>query len=309
MEMPPSSHSSHRVVAGREIRKPNTLIIGAQKCGTHWLHSTLAAHEDVFMSAAKEPYYFGKAKRLTDSGFEAYLAEHFRDARDEAIVGEAPTSYFQTRAGWMRWQPGQHFVDVPRAVQRFLGSGVRFLVGLRQPVERAISAYLHHWRKGRIPEGQTLLEVNPKLGIVDIGNYYEHLMGWMEVYGRESFQVLLLEDIHDHPSATFGAICSFLKIEPTVPPAGIEYRGLDLEWEGDRLRLSNEAREKLGRGFKKKHPAGGPPPEPASIEYRELVELQNGFDEGIQRLEQWLGRDLSHWRGEPWHRFVRYRRS
>jgi len=269
----------------------------------------LKVHPRAFMSAEKEPHFFNNAERLTDAGFQAYLQEHFSTARDERIVGEASTGYFRTRSGATRWASPKRAVDVPSAVLRFLGSEVKLVVGIRQPVERAISAYLHHWGKGRMPANRKLIDVGAEFGIVDIGFYHRHLARWTEVFSRDRCHVVLLEDIHERPKPTFAEVCSFLEIEPSEPQPGFSYKGFDLEWEGDRLVVSESGRREIARKFEEKHLGASPSGDLPSIEYRELVELQKIFDEDIVRLEEWLGRDLEHWRGDPWNRFVRYGRK
>ncbi len=291
------------------MRRPNMLIIGAQKCGTHWLHASLKTHPGAYMSVEKEPHFFNNAERLTTAGFAAYLQEHFSAARDETIVGEASTGYFRTRYGPTRWASPRRAVDVPNAVLRFLGGEVRLIVGIRQPVERAISAYLHHWGKGRMPANRKLIDVGAEYGIVDIGFYHRHLTRWTEVFSRDRCHVVLLEDIHERPREAFAAVCSFLDLEPTQPQEGFSYKGFDLEWEGDRLVVSAAGRREIARKMKEKRLGASSAEELPSVECRELVELQKIFDEDILRLEEWLGRDLSHWRGDPWNRFVRYGRK
>ena len=42
------------------LNKPNLFIVGMPKCGTTSLYNSLRQHPDIFMSAFKEPHYFGK---------------------------------------------------------------------------------------------------------------------------------------------------------------------------------------------------------------------------------------------------------
>jgi hypothetical protein len=305
MQTPGSQQRMETSAPPARARTPNVLIVGAQKCGTHWLHASLKAHPDAFMSVEKEPHFFNAAERLTEAGFRAYLEEHFAGARDESVVGEASTGYFRTRNGIPPWCSKKRGVDVPSSVLRFLGPEVRLVVGLRQPVERAISAYLHHWGKGRIGPGESLIDASADYGIVDIGFYHRHLSRWTEVFARDRLHVVLLEDVHERPAEAFAALCAFLEIGPRAPQEGFAYKGFDLEWDGDRLVVSEEGEREIRRKLAE-NKLRGPADALPVIRAEELIELQRVFDEDIERLADWLGRDLAHWRGEPWKRFVRY---
>ena len=42
------------------MKKPNTFIIGAPKCGTSAMANYLDQHPDIYVSPIKEPHYFIK---------------------------------------------------------------------------------------------------------------------------------------------------------------------------------------------------------------------------------------------------------
>ena len=105
------------------------LVIGAQRCGTTWLHHQLEAHPQIAMArpTRPEPKVF-----LADLGpgqdHAWYVDTWFRDATPGQVLGEKSTSY----------------VDRPDAIPRVreLLGDVPLVVQLRDPVARAVS----HWR-------------------------------------------------------------------------------------------------------------------------------------------------------------------
>ncbi len=100
------------------------LVIGAQRCGTTWLHDQLAAHPQIAMArpARPEPKVF-----LADEPVDAgdYRARFFGHAGDAAVLGEKSTSYLESRTA-------------PDRVAATLGSP-QIVVQLRDPVARAVS--------------------------------------------------------------------------------------------------------------------------------------------------------------------------
>ena len=51
---------------------PGFLIIGAQKCGTTWLHRHLSRHPELWLPPRKELEFFSYTRHLEDPGLAAY---------------------------------------------------------------------------------------------------------------------------------------------------------------------------------------------------------------------------------------------
>ena len=96
-------------------RLPNFLYIGPDKAGSSWLHETLIRHPQVYLSPAKDLYFFD---RYFDRGV-AWYADQFRAARDEPVVGEIC----------------QDYLFHPLAAERIASvlTQPRFMVSLRDP--------------------------------------------------------------------------------------------------------------------------------------------------------------------------------
>ncbi len=174
----------------KAVRKPDFLLIGAQKCGTSWLHHHLRLSESIFMQKDKDSDYFSYEGHLTNKAFRQYCAQ-FSGAGANQLVGEASASYFWTGTGskWSR-KPDGFNPEIPGSVRRFCGSRLKLILMLRDPVERAISAYLHHIRHGAITPDTSILDTQVPLGIIDMGFYRQHLENWLAVFPEESFHVI-----------------------------------------------------------------------------------------------------------------------
>ncbi len=105
------------------------LVIGAQRCGTTYLHTMLDSHEQVTMArpAKPEPKVFC-SDEATRRGPEWYRETYFAHAGDELLLGEKSTSYLEDP-------------NAPARARGMLGE-VHVLAILRDPVKRAIS----NWR-------------------------------------------------------------------------------------------------------------------------------------------------------------------
>ena len=108
-------------------RLPSFVHIGPGKSGSSWLHETLALPPEVYLSEAKDLYFFS---RSYDRGVD-WCRKQFRPARPgHGVVGEVCPDYLTC-------------AEAPRRIRWCLGPDVRLMVTLRDPTERAFSAYPH----------------------------------------------------------------------------------------------------------------------------------------------------------------------
>lgn len=175
------------------------LVVGAQRCGTTYLHDLLDAHPDIAMArpARPEPKVFLREDPPTA---EAYRAEFFGHAGGAGLLGEKSTSYLESP-------------DAPGRVADVLGSP-QVLVQLRDPVDRAVSNWSFsrdHGVETRPLEAALLADlggdragppewdrnassVSP-FAYVTRGRYVEDLARWTEHFDvRVQFLEELLED-------------------------------------------------------------------------------------------------------------------
>ena len=205
------------------MKLPDFLVLGAQKAGSMWIYDCLKQHPDVFIPKAVELLHFNKLDYASPEQQAAYEA-HFTDADGFRRVGEKTPGYFWSteRTRSKTQPPADHNPDIPASVREVLGDNVDFIVSLRHPVWRAISAFGHHAKRGRIPADKNLRDIAHKLGILDIGFYGAHLESWLQTVGRSRFEVLIFEDdIVAAPEEGFKRLCRFLKLDDTFVPENL----------------------------------------------------------------------------------------
>ncbi|WP_424966217.1 sulfotransferase domain-containing protein [Dinoroseobacter sp. S375] len=222
--------------------KPNIIVIGAQKAGSTWFHAMLGDHPDIFMSETKELQYFDQGDH-TDDGFVEYM-EHFTDGSSLAYRGESTPGYFWT---------SRKRVAIPQRIKHRLGNDVRFFLALRNPVERAISAYWHHLRHGRLDLTKSFMH-NFRAAVGDIeqiGHYKQHWLDWRAVYGREHFFVEQFDNIKTDGQSVAQAAYAFLGLEPHIfKEQGTQFnRGVTYKKVGDAITVVGELHNRIHKRY------------------------------------------------------------
>lgn len=171
--------------------KPDFMVIGAQKCATSWLDFHLRQHPQIALPADKDIEFFSYTANLNLEFSKAWL-NRFEGAAAGQRVGDVNAAYFWTETG-SSWGVKEASFNrhIPESVHGFLGQDMQFIVSLRNPVDRTVSAYLHHISHGGVSPDQSLLEISEPLGIVDMGFFGAHLQNWLQVYPASQFLVLM----------------------------------------------------------------------------------------------------------------------
>lgn len=208
-------------------RLPDFLIVGAQKCGTTWLHHQLATHPDIFLPEAKDHEFFSYTHQPSTEQVNAW-SERYLNAADNQIIGDATASYFWS-ALHPPWhvQPEHFSPDIPKAINQTLGDNVKTIIILRNPVDRAISAYLHHISMGSLSADYSIFSASEKLGILSIGFFGQHLRHWLKYFPSDNVLVKNIS-IKNHHQQILDNVCDFLGLKKHAfkQSEQVVYRGM-----------------------------------------------------------------------------------
>ena len=188
-------------------RTPDFLIIGAQKAGTSWLHRRLRQHPAIYLPEDKDFEHFSFVPYPDEDRWRA----RFADAGPGQRIGDACASYFWTGEfgeGNVGFNP-----DIPGTIRDALGPDTRILILLRDPVARAVSAYLHHIAFGSLDARVPLLAAPGALGLVALSRYGMHLDNWLSAFPERAIRVLPSPG-EAEPRAVLGPACAHLGVEP-----------------------------------------------------------------------------------------------
>jgi hypothetical protein len=229
-------------------RVPEFLIIGAQKAGTTSLHTYLCAHPQIAPPTAKEVHYFDLRYRLGGAWYRA----HFPVRDPSQLSGESSPYYL-------------YHPLVPSRVAQDL-SDCKFIVLLRNPVDRAISHYHHAVAYGREPlplrealeaeparlagEEEKILadpryrsDAHQNYSYVARGRYIEQVKRWLGHLGRDRFLFLSAEELFVDPGRIIAESQAFLGLD-TIPPEDLKPRNAR-----SYMRVADETRDWLAATF------------------------------------------------------------
>jgi len=180
---------------------PNFIICGAQRSGTTSLYHYLAQHPDIFMAPRKETHYFSK----NCAHGPAWYEQHFAGSESFKVIGEASPTYMD----------GQ---DVPARMAKLIPDA-KLCFLLRNPVERAYSAYWFGLSFGQDPEQSFSDAIRTQAGYawyVKRGFYHTHIQRFLEHFDQMHF--ILTEELKDSPLTQVAECFRFLGVDTDFIP-------------------------------------------------------------------------------------------
>lgn len=184
----------------------------------------LDQHPGTSLPKQKEIHYFGSSE-LYAKGDDWYFS-HFDGLDSGKLIGEASTTYFYDRVPyWYNPSDTLEFDNgLPTIPELILEKfpEARFIVVLRDPVYRAISAYSHWMKRGELSPLLGLSKVatlHPKMRILEYGYYARYLDVWKRFVDPDRFRVVIFEDqIKKRPGETLADVYQFLGLDPAFKP-------------------------------------------------------------------------------------------
>lgn len=273
---------------------PTFLVIGAQKSGTTWLQKNLGEHPDICTPKYKEIHFFDKA-HIYKKGPKWYQTQFEKTISCRASGEYTPNYLWEPKDPAEALESG-HFPGIANRVYE-LNPNIRWIAILRDPVERAISAYYHQIRAGRVAPTQRISEVWGRFGIRSMGDYATALKQWFKLFPEAQGKILIFEeDILKTPEKSLIELYQFLGVDPDFRPASVARRR-NIRNSDFLLHLNYRA-PFFGRIFQKICPrlGGNLTRFRILVEDEERDQLTGYYTNSILELENLLDRSL------PWGR-------
>jgi len=195
--------------------KVNTLIIGAQKAGTTSLFHYLKQHPDIYFSEIKELKYFLEKKHylMGEEKFHSYFYKH----SNESVIASSHV----------------HLLASEKSIRRVhkYNPDMRFIIILRNPVDRAFSSHSYAIQKGweSIKDFKTALNkeptrlTNPNLKEGEKLNlaykkgsmYFQNLQNWFSFFPADQFFITTSNKLKNHRDTVMEELFVFLGVDET----------------------------------------------------------------------------------------------
>ena len=295
---------------------PNFLVVGAAKSGTSSLHEYLIQHEDIFMptinkegKSVKEPQFLIKSKVEERLHFGIWNWDEykflFENVKQEKAIGESTVFYLY------------YYKEAIKNIKLLLGNDVKIIILLRNPVDRAFSAFQHvsksvkeslsfedalNQEEGRLEKDLTL---TPMVMYKDMGLYYNMVKAYKEKF--ENVHIILYEDFRDKTDEVLKDVFEFLEVNvKTKINFSTRHNVGGKRWKNQKMKnlfqkdnifkniymkfvpdiIKDKVKVKLVKISTNKV---------TSMNKKTKEHLESFFKEDINKLSELIGKDLKHW--------------
>ncbi len=198
------------------MRKPDFIIIGAQKSASTFIHNCIAEHPDAFMLDGEIPIF--ESPDFENSSLKIFYKSFSK--RKERVVGFKRPNYLGKS-------------EVPERINKHLPNA-KLIVILRNPVDRAISACYHNINYGFLPieDPNELLrkifsnkEIKgyPRANeIIEFGLYHKYLQMYHNFFESGKLLIIKHDDIKQDPINEIKKIYNYLEIDSEFIPKNLK---------------------------------------------------------------------------------------
>jgi hypothetical protein len=295
---------------------PNFLIVGAAKSGTSSLHNYLNQHPEVFMPSynkegmkVKEPRFLIKdlvQHRLHNGvwNWEEYKSL-FNEVNDEISIGESTVLYLYYY---------KHAID---NIKKYLGENVKIIIMLRNPTDRAYSAFQHVSRglkeqnsfeealeieKGRMDKESSL---TPMVMYKEMGLYHDMVRAYKENF--KNVHIIFYEDFRDDTEGEIKKIFKFLGLSLSAHIDFVSRHNVGgKRWKNEKMKHVFMKNNPLKSALKKVVPKSlrkgvrdtlisASTDKVVPMKENTRIKLNTFFEDDVKKLSDLLNIDLTHW--------------
>ena len=205
---------------------PNFIVVGASRAGTSYLDRFLIQHPDIYLPSRREANFFATSDfpfLFNGPGDEEMNTEIIRtwdryemlfdEVTQERAIGESSVFYLYYPGTAQRIYQTRHTMKI--------------IIMLRNPVDRAFSAYTYLLRENR--ETLTFEEAlkeeprrksedyGPMWFYRELGLYYQQVKHYTDVFSKDQLKIILYDDFINDLQGTMEKVFRFLGLFTEVP--------------------------------------------------------------------------------------------
>ena len=173
-------------------------VIGPQRTSTTWIYEKLLKSRQVNLpTKVKETFFFDQK---FFKGFSYYFSL-FEDFDSNLFTGEIGPTYF-------------HSLEAAKRIHRS-NNKCKIIFIYRDPVEKSISLYQHHYSKGRV--GKDFKKATIKRpDIIETSRYSIYSKMWTDLFSNDSVLMVRFNDLKYKPQQFLDEITSFIGLERII---------------------------------------------------------------------------------------------
>lgn len=269
---------------------PDFVIIGAMKCATSTLHDQLARIDGISMTEPKEPNFF--SDELNWAKGMGWYESLFESMPVDDLKGESSTHYTKLPT---------YPLCIPRMHEHL--PNAKLIYVMRDPIDRVVSQYIHEWSQRVIEDGCTIDDAIDRYPMLaEYSKYAMQLSPYVEKWGMGHILPVFFERLMHNPQEEFERVGRFLGITT------------ELQWDMDDAQNVSSQRQRRGpvvnailgnRVMQAVRRTMLPESLRARIRSRwtmkerpvlsdsSIEKLHGMLDPEMQRLGEWIGRDLT----------------
>lgn len=192
------------------MKLPNLIIAGAQKSGTTALVNNLRDHPEAFFPKGREVHFFDKH---WERGVDWYSGL-YKDRIEKVLADKTPI-----------------YMYLPEARERMykvLPQSTKFIICLRNPIDRAYSQYQHY--KRNVPDCDSFLDMfyksnfenkDPATDFWGRGLYSYQILDMFRYFNASQFKFVLQERMLAEGKQVLDEVFDFIDIDKEYPAGGL----------------------------------------------------------------------------------------
>ncbi|SFT45565.1 Sulfotransferase domain-containing protein [Algoriphagus locisalis] len=184
------------------------LVIGVQKGATSWLYQCLSDHPEISVPIKKKEIEYLGGELWKARGDDWYLS--LIPNIEGKVSGDVSVEYI--------------FDSTSAEILKEKFPNVKLILSLRNPQERAISAFFWYLRKGKIDISDNISTFfNREIEMYSIGRsstdilsrgiYYDQICRYLEFFSSHQLKIVLFDEIENSPQTVMSNIYSFLGVD------------------------------------------------------------------------------------------------